>query len=328
MKSRISAARATVLTLLCLAVPAAALAADADYPAKPVRLIVPFAAGGATDIFGRLVANELSQSLHQPFVVENRPGGGGNIGSNVVASAAPDGYTLLLGAAGNIAINPGLFKNMPFDPIKDLSPVALAGSSINVLVVPASLPAASVQDLIALAKSKPGALNYASSGNGGTTHLAAEMFKTMADVDILHVPYQGSGPAMIDLLAARVDLMFDNLPSALPKVQSGELKALGVTGSARSQSMPDVPTVAEAGVPGFEATTWFGIFAPAGTPQPIVDKLNAAVNAALDKPEIIARLDSMGAEAKPTTPAAFAELVATDTRKWGEVIRQANISID
>jgi len=285
------------------------------------------APGGATDTFGRIIAAELQAALKQPFVVENKPGGGGNIGSLQVARSPADGYTLLLGAAGNIAINPALFANMPFDPLKELTPVAALTSSVNVLVVPKSLPVNSVKELIARAKQKPGQMNFGSSGNGGTTHLAGEMFNLMADTRITHIPYQGSGPAMVDLLASRVDLMFDNLPSSMPHIQRGALRALGVTGRKRVASLPDVPTIAESGLPDFEATTWFGLFAPAGTPPAVIDKINKAVNQALAKPAILERIDKMGAQATPMTPAEFRALQERDTQRWANVIRKAGITL-
>ena len=225
-----------------------------------------------------------------------KPGGGGNIGSSQVARSKPDGLTLLMGAAGNIAINPSLFANMPYNPLTDLTPVALMGSSMNVLVVPASLPVHSVKELIVLAKKQPGKLNYASSGNGGTLHLSGELFDITSGTKMIHVPYQGSGPAMVDLLAGRVEMMFDNLPSSMPHIQNGSLRPLGVTSKKRSASLPNVPTIAESGLPDYEVTTWFGIFAPAGTPVQIVNKLNSAINEALKKPALISRLEGLGAE--------------------------------
>lgn len=295
---------------------------------QPIRLIVPFAPGGATDSMGRLIANELSNRLKQSVVVENRPGGGGNIGSNLVAKAKPDGYTLLFGAAGNITINPSLFDNMPYSPERDLSPVALVSQSMNVLVVPASLPVNSVSEFVDYAKKNADTLNHGSSGNGGTSHLAGELFNTMAGMKITHVPYQGSGPAMVDLLAGRVHVMFDNLPSALPHVHSGKLKALGVTGSNRSEELPDVPTIAETGLEGFEATTWFGIFAPTGTPEAIQERLNSLVNTIMQEPANQEKLKSMAAYVQPTSREEFSDLIKRDTEKWADVIKTAGISLE
>jgi tripartite-type tricarboxylate transporter receptor subunit TctC len=309
------------------ALPLAARAAD-SYPSKPVRMIVAFAPGGATDILARLLANELTKSLGQSFVVENKSGGGGNIGTEAVVRSEPDGYTLHFGAAGNITINPSLFANMTFDPAVDLAPVAPMASTMNLLVVHPSVKANTVKELIALAKSNPGKMTFASSGNGGTIHLSGELFKMMAGVDILHVPYRGSGPAMIDLVGGRTNMMFDNLPSALPHVQAGKLRALAVTGSERSRALPDVPTIAEAGLPGYEATTWFGVFAPAKTPQPVIDRLNKAINDALGKPEVVEEIRKMGGEPMHMSPAQFRQLIATDTEKWRKVVKTANVKVE
>ena len=298
------------------------------YPSKPVRMIVAFEPGGATDILARLICAELTTALGQNFFVENRSGGGGNIGANLAAKAEPDGHTLHFGAAGNIAINPSLFKNMPYDPATDFVPVAPMASTMNVLVVHPSVPAKSVRELIALAKERPGKLTFASSGNGGTIHLSGEMFKMMAGVDIVHVPYRGSGPAMIDLAAGRTDMIFDNLPSALPRVQNGTLRALGVTASARSKALPDVPTIADAALPGYEATTWFGIFAPAKTPAAIVDKLNKAIAEALRKPAVVEKIQAMGAEPMFMTSEEFRSLIRKDTDKWRDVVKGAGVTLD
>jgi tripartite-type tricarboxylate transporter receptor subunit TctC len=312
---------------VAISVTAVAPAMAQDYPQRAVRIVVPFAAGGATDVFGRVIAAELQASLKQAFVVENKPGGGGNIGSLQVVKSPADGYTLLLGAAGNIAINPALFANMGFDPLKDLAPVAAMTSAVNVLVVPSSLKVNSVQDLIASAKASPDKFNYGSSGNGGTTHLSGEMFNLMAGTKIIHVPYQGSGPAMVDLLAGRVEMMFDNVPSSLPHIKRGALRPLGVTGPTRIAALPEVPTIRESGLPDFEATTWFGLYAPAGTPPDVIEKLNKAVNAALAKPAMLERIEKLGAQATPMTPAEFKTLQERDARRWAEVIRKANITL-
>jgi len=303
-----------------------AVAEDA-WPTQSVRLIVPFAPGGATDTLARLLAKELTVDLKQAVVVENKPGAGGNIGSNVVAKSTPNGYTLLFGAAGNISVNPSLFTNMPYNPETDLAPVAVVAQSMNILVVPAALPVNSVADLIQYAKQHPDTTNFGSSGIGGTTHLAGELFNAMAGTHITHVPYQGSGPAMIDLVAGRVQLMFDNLPSAMPHVQRGELRALGVTGSERSAQLPNVPTIAETGLPGFEATTWFGVFAPAKTPNTILDKLNNTINRIMQQPAEQSMLQSLGAYFKPMTRPEFQTFVKKDTDKWAKVIKTAGIKI-
>ena len=303
-------------------------AAAQSYPTRPVRVVVPFAPGGATDILARLISAELTIALGQAFAVDNVSGGGGNIGSNQVAKAAADGHTLLFGAAGNLTINPGLFANMPYDPVSDLAPVSLMASTMNVLVAHPAVNARSVRELIALAKEQPDKLTYASAGNGSTIHLAAEMFKSMARVNVLGVPYRGSGPAMIDLLAGRTNIMFENMPSALPHIQSGALRAIGVTGKVRSDLLPTVPTIAEAGLPGFEATSWFGVLAPARTPAPVIDRLHRSITDAMKKPEIIEKVRKLGAEVSLNSPDEFRQLIRTDTEKWGIIIKAAGIKLD
>ncbi len=319
--------RALLLGLAALPLARTALA-QAAWPTRPVRVVVPFAPGGATDILGRLTATELGNALGQPFVVENRAGGGGNIGSDLVAKAPPDGYTLLFGAAGNIGINPSLFANMPYDPARDLAPISLIGEVTNVLVVHPSVNAHSVQELIALARTTPGGLVYASSGNGSTIHLSAELFASMTKLSMMHVPYRGSAPAMADLLAGRVALMFDNLPSALPHIREGRLRALAVTASRRSPALPDVPTIAEAGVPGYEATSWFGLFAPAGTPRAIVDRMAREMATFAQRPDVAERIRSLGAEPITNTPDAFAVMVREEIEKWGAVVRASGARAD
>jgi len=317
------AAPLLALVVAALLVPTHAPAQS--YPSRTVRIVVAFAPGGTTDLLGRFIAAELSASLGQSFVVENISGGGGNVGSSQAARSAPDGHTLLIGAAGNIAINPGLFTNMPYDPATELAPVALMATVMNMLVVHPSVPANNVKELIALAKSRPGKLTYASAGNGSTIQLAAEMFKHMAGVDILGVNYRGSGPAMLDLLGGRTDLMFENFPTALTRVQAGSLRALGVTGKTRNPALPNVPTIAEAGVPGFEANSWFGVMAPAKTPPAVVDTLYRAIAAALQKPESVERVKSMGADVTVLTPEEFRKLIKADTEKWAAIIKAAGI---
>ena len=325
--SRRALLAATAGATLTAAMPNGARA-QATYPNRPVRVIVPFAPGGATDILGRLIAGHLQEALGQPFVVENRSGGGGNIGSDLVAKAAPDGYTLLIGAAGNIGINPGLFPNMPYDPVRDLAPISLMASTPNILVVHPSVPANNVAELIALARSRPNQLNFASSGNGSTIHLSAELFKALAQVQMTHVPYRGSAPAVADLLAGTVQLMFDNLPSAIPHVQAGRLRALGVTSAKRAPALPNVPTIAEAGVAGYEATSWFGLFAPAGTPRPVIERLMQEVHAGVAKPTLAERIRSLGAEVVTNTPDQLAAMVRTEIAKWREVIRVSGAKLD
>ncbi len=299
-----------------------------DYPSKPIRLVVPFAAGGATDVLARLVGERLTASLGQQVVVDNRPGAGGNIGSDLVARAEPDGYTILMGAVGTHAINPSLYPKMPYDPVKDFAPVTLVASVPNVLVVNPEVPANSVQELIDLAKAKPGELNFASSGNGTSIHLSGELFKAMTGTDIVHVPYKGSGPAVTDLLGGQVQMMFDNMPSSLPHVKAGKLRALGVTSAKRSPALPEVPTIAEAGVPGYDATSWFGILAPAGTPEPVVTRLQGAIVQALGEPEMRQRMADLGAEPVGDTPAEFGQFIAAEIAKWAKVVNDAGVKLE
>jgi tripartite-type tricarboxylate transporter receptor subunit TctC len=299
-----------------------------DYPSKPIRLVVPFAAGGATDVLARLVGERLTASLGQQVVVDNRPGAGGNIGSDLVARAEPDGYTILMGAVGTHAINPSLYPKMPYDPVKDFAPVTLVASVPNVLVVNPEVPANSVQELIDLAKAKPGELNFASSGNGTSIHLSGELFKAMTGTDIVHVPYKGSGPAVTDLLGGQVQMMFDNMPSSLPHVKAGKLRALGVTSAKRSPALPEVPTIAEAGVPGYDATSWFGILAPAGTPEPVVMRLQGAIVQALGEPEMRQRMADLGAEPVGDTPAEFGQFIAAELAKWAKVVNDAGVKLE
>src|SRR4030095_5020494 len=273
------------------------LACAQTYPTKPIRLVVPFPPGGATDILARDVAQKLSDAWGQSFVVDNRPGAGGNIGSELVAKAAPDGYTLEMGTVGTHAINASLYAKMPYDHVKDFVPVILVAGVPNVLVVNPSVPVNSVAELIAYAKANPGKLNFASSGNGTSIHLSGELFKVMAGVQITHVPYKGSAPALQDLLGGQVQLMFDNLPPSLPQIKAGKLKALAVTSTTRAAALPDVPTMAESGLPGFEASSWFGVLAPAGTPPAIVAKLNAEIGKWLASPEAKEKLAKQGANA-------------------------------
>ena len=321
--------------LALLAIVAAAVAAPstfaqgtASYPAKPVRLVVPFPAGGTTDILARAVAQRLSEAWGRQVIVDNRPGAGGNIGSDLVAKAAPDGYTLLMGTVGTHAINPSLYKNMPYDHVKDFAPVILVAGVPNVLVVNPSLPVHSVPELIAYAKANPGKLNFASSGNGTSIHLSGELFKAMTGVEMTHVPYKGSAPALTDLIGGQVQLMFDNLPSSLPFIKAGKLRALAVTSGARAAALPDLPTLAESGLPGFEASSWFGVLAPAGTPRDIVAKLNGAIAGWLASPEAKEKLLAQGAIAAGGTPEDFARHIGAETSKWAKVVKVSGAHID
>jgi tripartite-type tricarboxylate transporter receptor subunit TctC len=319
--------RSLLAALATLPVATRALAQQ-DWPARPVRVVVPFAPGGATDILGRLTASELGTALNQSFVVENRTGGGGNVGSDLVAKSAPDGYTLLFGAAGNIGINPSLFANMPYDPARDLAPISLMAEVTNILVVHPSVNARSVAELIALGRASPDGLVYASSGNGSTIHLSAELFRSLTGLKMTHVPYRGSAPAMADLLAGRVQLMFDNLPSALPHVRDGRLRALAVTAARRDPALPDLPTMQEAGIAGYQATSWFGLFAPTGTPRPIIERLAREIHAFVQRPAVMERIRSLGAQPIVNTPDEFSVMVRAEIRKWGEVVRASGARAD
>ena len=305
-----------------------ALASAQSYPTKPIRLVVPFPPGGATDILARDVAQKLTEAWGQSVIVDNRPGAGGNIGSELVAKSAPDGYTLEMGTVGTHAINASLYAKMPYDHVKDFTPVILVAGVPNVLVVNPSVPANSVAELIAYAKANPGKLNFASSGNGTSIHLSGELFKVMAGVQITHIPYKGSTPALQDLLAGQVQMMFDNLPPSLPQIKAGKLRALAVTSLTRAPALPDVPTLSESGLPGFEASSWFGILAPAGTPAPIVAKLNAEIAKYLATPEAKEKLAKQGANAAGGTPDDFAKHIAAETAKWAKVVKDSGAKID
>jgi len=315
------AALSLAATLAILA-PHAARAADA-YPAKPVRFVVAFPPGGGTDIIARSIAQKLAERIAQQVVVDNRPGAGGNIGTDIVAKSAPDGYTMLMGSAGPLAINASLFGKMPFDPIKDLAPVTLAASTPNVLVVHPSLKAATVEELIALAKARPGEINFASSGHGTPAHLAGELFDSMAGVKMVHVPYKGAAPALADLLGGQVQLMFSTMPPALPHVKDGKLRALAVTSAKRSPAAPDLPTLDEIALPGFEANTWHGVVVPARTPRAIIARLNREIVAILHLPDVVERFSSQGAEALGSTPEEFAAYIRSETVKWAKVVRES-----
>jgi tripartite-type tricarboxylate transporter receptor subunit TctC len=298
------------------------------YPTKPIRLVVPFPAGGTTDVLARAAAQKLTETLGQAVIVDNRPGAGGNIGAELVAKSPPDGYTLLMGTVGTHAINPSLYPKMPYDHVRDFVPVILVAGVPNVLVINPALPVNSMQELIAYAKANPGKLNFASSGNGTSIHLSGELFKTMAGVQITHVPYKGSAPALQDLVGGQVQLMFDNLPSALALIKGGRLKALAVTSKERAPALPDVPTMAESGLPGFEASSWFGLLAPAGTPQPVVAKLNAEIAKWLASPEAKEKLLAQGANAAGGTPEDFARHIAAETAKWQKVVKESGAKVD
>jgi tripartite-type tricarboxylate transporter receptor subunit TctC len=310
-------------------------AAQGSWPAKPVRIVVPFAAGGTTDILARALAPELQKAFGQPFIVDNKPGAGGNTGATEVAKAPADGYTLLMGTVGTHAINAALYPKMPFDPVKDFQPVTLVAGVPNVLVLnPASAQRYginSVADLAKAARANPGRMNMASSGNGTSIHLAGELFKTMTGSFMVHFPYRGSGPALIDLIGGNMDLMFDNLPSAMPHIKAGKLKALAVTSATRSTALPDLPTVAEVGgdaLKGYEASSWFGLLAPAGTPMEVVNRVQQETAKALSSTALKERLQAQGAIPSGNTPAEFAKLIADESAKWARVVKASGAKVD
>jgi tripartite-type tricarboxylate transporter receptor subunit TctC len=321
---------ATAAAATSLALP---LRAQGAWPTKPVRIVVPFAPGGTTDILARALAPELSRVFGQQFIVDNKPGAGGNVGAEQVAKSAPDGYTLLMGTVGTHGINQSLYPKLPFDPIKDFAPVTLVAGVPNVLVMnPAKAEADkinNVADLIRYAKAHPGKLNMASSGNGTSIHLSGELFKSMTGTFMLHFPYRGSGPALLDLIGGTMDLMFDNLPSAMPQIKAGKLKALAVTSAQRSAALPDVPTIAEAGpVKGFDASSWFGLLAPADTPAEIVNRLQQESAKALGTPALKERLLAQGAIPSGMPPAEFAAYIAAETKKWAQVVKVSGAKVD
>ena len=318
--------------LVCIgAVFSPALHAQSDaqrYPTRPVRWIVPFAPSGPTDIMSRAVAEKLSQRLGQPFVVDNRAGAGGNIGAEVVSKSAPDGYTLMIGHVGTHAINSALYPKLAFDPVRDFTPITLIATLPLALVVHAAVPAKDVKELIAYAKSRPGQLNFASAGNGGPTHLTGELFKTSAGIEIVHVPYKGNAAALTDLVAGRVQMMFSNMLTSMPHVRAGKLRAIGISSPKRSPQAPDLPTIAESGVPGFSAVPWYGVLGPAALPQPIVSKLNSEIGRALALPDMHERFVAQGIDLQASTPEQFAALIKTELVKWRKVVREAGAKVD
>ena len=303
------------------------------WPSKPVKIVVPFAPGGTTDILARAMAPELSKAFGQSFIVENRAGAGGNLGSDIVAKSAPDGYTILMGTVGTHGINVALYEKMPFDPVKDFAPITLIAGVPNVMVMNADkakqLNINNVADFIKVAKASPGKLNMASSGNGTSIHLAGELFKSMSGTYLVHFPYRGSGPALLDLVGGTMDVMFDNLPSALPHIKSGKLKALAVTSSQRSAVLPDVPTVEEGGkLKGYEASSWFGLLAPAGTPPDIVSRLQQESAKAMNNPAVKEKLLSQGAMPGGNTPADFSKMIGFEIKKWAQVVKVSGAKVD
>jgi tripartite-type tricarboxylate transporter receptor subunit TctC len=315
-------------SLLAALAPDTALAQGSAYPAKPIRFVVPFPPGGGTDILSRALAQKLSESLGQQVIIDNRPGAGGNIGADLAAKAAPDGYTLVMGQTSNLAINPTLFAKMPYDAAKDFAPITLVTAASLVVVVPQTSSIRSIRDLIAQAKEKPGSINFASPGNGTVGHLVGEMFKRQAGIDMVHVPYKGAAPALTDLLGGQVSVYFASGPVAAGQLKGGRIRAIAVTGGKRSPTMPEVPTVAESGLPGFDASSWYGVLAPAGTPKEIITKLHAESVKAMQSPDLKERMTAEGGEPIGSTPAEFAAFIRSETVKWARVIREAGAKVD
>ena len=305
----------------------AAGSAAQTYPSKPIRMICPFAPGGGTDFVARIVGKELSDALGQSLVIENRGGAGGAIGTEIAAKATPDGYTLLLGSAGPLAIQPGLTTRLRYDPLKDFAPITQVASMPFVLVVHPSLPVKSVQEFIALARAKPGQLNYGSPGTGSTTHLAAELLKMVAKINVVHVPYKGVAPALADLVGGQVQFMSGDLSSVMPQVKAGRLRALAVTGEKRSSFVPELPTIAESGVPGYAASGWFGVLAPAATPRGIITRLNAVIVKGIRGAEAHQRLAALGGDVVANTPAQFAAYMREDLAKWSKLIKAIGLKV-
>ena len=319
------AAAAAAAAAAALASPSPAQTAWA--PSRPLRFVVPFPAGGATDVAARILAERLTETLGQPVVVENRTGSSGNIGMENVVRSAPDGHTLLMGTSGALAVNPHLFPNLGFDPARDLAPVSLAFTTDNALIVNPNMPARTVSEFLALARSRPGAFSYGSAGAGSSTHMAAELFRLAAGIQVLHVPYRGSAPALNDTVAGNVQFMVDQLPSCIGQIQAGRVRALAVTGPRRSPLLPEVPTVAEAGLPGAENTSWGAVLVPAGTPEAAVERLSAAVREAVAVAAVRERMAQAGADAAASSPAELVALMRREAERWGKVVKEAGISV-
>ena len=315
-------------TLLMLALCCAAASALAEYPDKPVKIIVPYPPGGTTDILARVIAQRLGERLKQSFIVENRGGASGAIGTQAVAKSPADGYTLCMGTIGTHGINSALFKNLPYDAVKDFAPITIVGITPNVLTVHPSVPAKNLQELLALARAKPGTLNFGSTSPGGSPHMAGELFKTMANIDIAHIPYKGAGPMLIDLIGGQIQMGFDNMPSSIGHIRSGKLRAIAVTTTKRWPGAPDVPTMAESGLPGYEVSAWFGLLAPAGTPKPVVDLLYKNISDILKQPDMVKQLFELGAEPGGNTPEAFARYIAADVEKWTRVVAATGVKVE
>lgn len=319
--------RKLLIGLLACCASAVVTAAD-DYPTKTITLIVPFTPGGGTDIMGRMVAEKLSQSLGKPVVVSNRPGAGGTIGTDLAARAEPDGYTLMIGSVSTISINPSLYKKLATNPLRDLAPVSPVASTPSILAVPKDLPVASVQDLIALARKNPGSMNFGSAGQGTSHHLAGELFKMQAGIEATHVPYSGSAPALMGLTRGDVQILIANAPSLLPAIEGRRIKPLAITSLERSTQFPDYKTVSESGLKGFEVIVWYGLFAPAGTPAPVVDRLNTEIRKITALPDVQKRLLAEGAEPMASSPQEFAARIQSDYEKWNKVVEASGAKIE
>jgi tripartite-type tricarboxylate transporter receptor subunit TctC len=301
----------------------------ATYPERPIRLVVPFPAGGATDLMARGLGQKLGERLGQTVIIDNRAGAGGSLGAEAVATAAPDGYTLLFATMGSLTINPSIYRSLRYDPLKSFEPIALTHSTSNVLVVHPGIKATSVAELVALARKQPGALTFASAGNGTTSHLSGELFKSLARVDMVHIPYKGSAPAMTDFLGGRVSMMFDTTSNFVDHVRTGKLRALGVTGRKRSPAMPGVPSISEtAGLGEYDMTLWLGVLAPAGTPKEIVSRLQREIGAAMAAPDLVKQMADAGIEVRVGTPAEFASLIRADLAKWAGVVKRSGMQIE
>lgn len=316
------------LLVLFAALAAIGFARADPYPSKPVRLIVGFAPGGASDLLGRLVAQKLSESLRQPVIVDNRPSAGGIVGSDVVAKAAPDGHTLLVGSSAAFAITPHLTKQLPYDTRRDFTPVSMFANLTFVVLVNPKVQAKSVRELIALAKTQPGKLNYGSAGNGTTTHMVTALFAQMAGIDLVHVPYKGAGPAMVDLISGRLDVLFDAAPTSIPQLKSGRVRAIAVTGAKRSALLPDVPTVAEAGIPGYTAGSWFAIFGPAKLDRAALARLNRDIGSGMSQPDVKQQLATLGAEPWTTSPEELGRFVASESERYGKLIKAIDLKMN
>ena len=319
-------AQAVVIVSVVLAAMPSLATAQA-YPAKPIRWISPWPAGGANDIFSRAIGQRIGESLGQQVLVDNRPGAAGTIGSDIAAKAPADGYTLVMGSSPTHAIAPALYPALPYDPLRDFSAVTLVGSVPNVLVLHPSVPAKTVKEFIAVAKARPGKLNFASTGNGTSQHLSAELFKFMAGLDMVHIPYKGTAPALTELVAGQVDLAFENMPALIPHIQAGRLRALAVTTTKRSAVMPELPTIAEAALPGYDASVWFGVFAPVGTPRPVIDRLHGEILKALQTQDLKSRMVAMGTDVSGMGPDDFSAYVRKEIPKWANLVKAAGVKV-